>query len=106
MKGKVTCEIVTWYLLPAIRREISAIMTNDYGMQQKDAARLLGVTSAAISQYLSRKRGNIDFDGIGREEFKKSVNNILKGIPAENEICKLCKFLIANGIMKKIEDRD
>jgi len=71
MSGKVPCEIVTWYLLPAIRREMSSIMVNEYEMQQKDAAKLLGVTNAAVSQYISRKRGNVNFDGIVREEFKK-----------------------------------
>jgi predicted transcriptional regulator len=103
MKGQVNCEIVTWYLLPATRREISSIMIKDYGMQQKDAAMFLGVTNAAVSQYLSRKRGNIGFDGMGKEEFRKSVDNIINGTPPEEEICKLCKFLIANGIIEKIE---
>ncbi|HDH81870.1 MAG: helix-turn-helix domain-containing protein [Thermoplasmata archaeon] len=105
MGGKVPCEIVTWYLLPAIRREMSSIMVNEYEMQQKDAAKLLGVTNAAISQYISGKRGNVDFDGIGKEEFKKSVENIVGGIPAEKEICRLCKFLMESGIIEKLESK-
>lgn len=105
MSGKVPCEIVTWYLLPAIRREMSSIMVNEYEMQQKEVAKLLGVTNAAISQYISRKRGNVDFDGIGKEEFKKSVENIVRGIPAEKEICRLCKFLMENGVIEKIESK-
>lgn len=104
MSRKIPCEIVTWYLLPAIRRELSLILITNHGLYQKDVAILLGITDAAVSQYISKKRGNIiDFDGIGRGEFETSTNNILEGVPAEKEICRLCKFLMSNGILEKIE---
>ncbi|NIA09936.1 MAG: transcriptional regulator [Nitrospiraceae bacterium] len=103
MGGKVPCEVITWYVLPAIRRELSAVMISKYNMYQKDAAKLLGVTDAAVSQYLSRKRGNIDFDGMGKKEFESSAKNIIDGIPAEKEICRLCKFLVADGLLDKME---
>jgi len=47
----------------------------------------------------------VDFDGIGKEEFKKSVENIVGGIPAEKEVCRLCKFLMENGIIEKLESK-
>jgi len=103
MAGKVPCEIITWYILPAIRRELAAVMINKYGMYQKDAAKFLGVTDAAVSQYLSRKRGNIDFDGMGKNEFEASAGKIIGGVPAEKEICQLCKFLVSSGLLDKIE---
>ncbi|MEA2054866.1 MAG: transcriptional regulator [Candidatus Thermoplasmatota archaeon] len=103
MKGKVPCEIITWYILPAIRRELSAVIIKDYDMHQKDAAKLLGLTDAAISQYISKKRGNIDLGGMGKEEFEISARNIVDGKPVEKEICRLCKFLISNRILDRIE---
>ena len=103
MAGKVPCEIITWYVLPSIRRKLATVMIDKYGMYQKDAAKFLGVTDAAISQYLSRKRGTVDFDGVGQEEFEASAGKIIDGTPAEEEICRLCKFLVSVGILDKIK---
>jgi predicted transcriptional regulator len=49
-------EIEVYYLLPAIRRELAKALKKK-GSDQKTVAALLGVTPAAISQYLSGKRG-------------------------------------------------
>ncbi len=48
-------EVEVFYILPAIRRELSLAL-KDLGRSQKDIAKLLGVTDAAVSQYLSLKR--------------------------------------------------
>jgi uncharacterized protein len=50
-------EVEVFYILPAIRRELS-IALKAAGRSQKDIAKLLGVTEAAVSQYLSAKRAN------------------------------------------------
>jgi len=51
------CDSVARDYLPGIRAEMVARLVNGRGMSQSDAARHLGVTRAAISQYMSRKRG-------------------------------------------------
>lgn len=51
-------EIEVWYLIPALRKEIAKILINKKKMKQKDVALILGVTEAAISQYISSKRAN------------------------------------------------
>jgi predicted transcriptional regulator len=54
----------TWYeavsntILPAIRAIVAEILVKQYGYTQTAAARLLGVTQPAISNYLLNKRGN------------------------------------------------
>jgi hypothetical protein len=48
-------EIEVWYVLPAIRREL-ALSMKSHGKTQKEIARLLDVTEAAVSQYLHKKR--------------------------------------------------
>jgi predicted transcriptional regulator len=48
-------EVEVWYVLPAIRKEFTTIMRNQ-GFKQKDIAKVLGVTEAAISQYKNSKR--------------------------------------------------
>jgi len=49
-------EVEVFYILPAIRRELS-IALKELGKSQKEIAKLLGVTEAAVSQYISQKRG-------------------------------------------------
>jgi predicted transcriptional regulator len=50
-------EVEVFYILPAIRRELS-IALKAAGRPQKEIAKLLGVTEAAVSQYLSAKRAS------------------------------------------------
>lgn len=47
-------EIVVWYILPAIRRELALIMIAR-GIPQKHIARMLGVTEPAVTQYKLRR---------------------------------------------------
>ncbi len=55
-------EIDVWYILPALRRELTRILI-DKGIPQRQIASMLGVTEPAITQYKleqsSRARGSI-----------------------------------------------
>jgi predicted transcriptional regulator len=51
------CDSLARKYLPGIRAEMVNRLVNDRGISQSDAARKLGITRAAISQYLSGKRG-------------------------------------------------
>jgi len=51
------CDTMVRNLLPPMRAEMVSRLIRDRGLSQSDAARRLGVTRAAVSQYLSRKRG-------------------------------------------------
>lgn len=50
-------EMEVWYLIPAVRSELTRLLTTKHQLKQKDVAALLGVTEAAISQYRKQKRG-------------------------------------------------
>lgn len=77
MKRIMPQEIEVWYLIPALRRELSQIFIGQYGMSQKDAARLLGITEPAISQYLKAKRGSeLKFTKKELAEIKKAAQKI------------------------------
>ena len=70
-------EIEVWYLIPALRKELAGILIRDYSLTQKKAAEILGITDAAISQYLSSKRGNeIKFSKDEIEKIKKTAKEI------------------------------
>ncbi len=51
------CELVVKTLIPAIRAMVARELVMNSGKKQVEAAELLGVTQAAISQYLRGTRG-------------------------------------------------
>jgi len=53
---KAPCENVVWYVLPAIRSELAKELAK--AMSQKEISEILGITQAAVSQYISNKRGS------------------------------------------------
>ncbi len=72
-------ELEVWYLLPAIRRELAKEMLK-LGMNQSDVAKKLGMTRAAISQYIRLKRAQkITFDKNTLFEIKKSAKHLSVG---------------------------
>jgi len=51
------CDTMVRHLLPPMRAEMVYRLVQRQGLSQSDAAKRLGVTRAAVSQYMSRKRG-------------------------------------------------
>jgi len=51
------CEIVAKYILPIFRSMIAKELIEKYNFTQVAAAKKLGTTQAAISQYIHSKRG-------------------------------------------------
>jgi len=90
-----------WNGLPVIRREIAECMINDFGLSQKEAAEKLGVTPAAICQYLSRKRGKQNnINKIMYTEITVSAERIIKhnGSSLIEETCRICKVMKKKGV--------
>ena len=89
------CEYIVWNGLPIKRKVIAKSMINDYGLNQKETAEKLGITSAAVSFYLSGKRGKMD---IINKELLEEMNISAKRIIQLgdefliSEICRLCKI--------------
>lgn len=71
-------EIEVRYILPAIRRELAKIFIKIHKLSQKEAAKILGLTEAAISQYQHSKRAKeVVFSEAVVDEIKKSASKIL-----------------------------
>ena len=51
------CDRMVRHLLPPMRAEMVARLVSKQGLSQSEAAKKLGVTRAAVSQYMSQKRG-------------------------------------------------
>jgi uncharacterized protein len=71
-------EIEVWYIIPAIRRELAKVIVKDYGLSQKECAAVLGITEAAVSQYLKLKRAKeVTFGKKTIVEIKKAAKRII-----------------------------
>ncbi|MCQ2078512.1 MAG: transcriptional regulator [archaeon] len=106
---KTPCEIVVWYVLPTIRREIAKELVETYHMRQADVGRVFGVTDAAISQYLKKKRGGSSLieDSVHYPKFlgevKQSARLVHDGESNMSiEMCRLCKFIKTVGLLADI----
>ena len=76
MHNQMPQEIEVWYIIPAIRRELAKSMI-ELGLTQKQVAKRMGITEAAVSQYLSSKRAKeVVFSNAVLEEIKKSAKKI------------------------------
>lgn len=95
-------EIEVWYVLPALRKEIAKELRK-LGLPSTEIAKKLGITKAAVSQYLSGKRGlQLKFDKETRKMINTSAKVILNGSDAIPEIKKISKHLIKNGFICKL----
>jgi predicted transcriptional regulator len=82
-------------------------MIEKHGLTQKKAAEKLGLTEAAVSRYISGKRGYLEMpNGEIRKEIIKSVDKLMNG---ENttvviETCRICDILKSAGVIDNINN--
>jgi len=95
-------EIEVHYIIPAIRREIAKELKKN-GLDQKTIAEKLGVTEAAISQYISGKRASeICFNNKLTSQIKISTKNIIKGEIFVKELQELLKLSKSERLTCKV----
>ena len=98
-------EIEVFYLIPAIRREF-AILLKEKGMGQNEISKLLGITEAAVSQYLNNKRASeIKFNGEIKDAIKDSVENIKGTIDSVSETQKILLLARKNKFICQIHHK-
>ena len=66
-------ETMLWYVVPAIRRALM-IELKAKGLMQKDIAPMLGITEAAVSQYMKDKRATLGKDILSKEPLKSEIS--------------------------------
>jgi predicted transcriptional regulator len=99
----ISCESVARYILPLYRAYVAKELIEKYEYTQVKAAKKLGTTQAAISQYISAKRGHMriqNYDEIA-PLVKKVAAEAAKRIAAtemspeefSESFCELCQTL-------------
>jgi hypothetical protein len=90
-------EIEVWYIIPAIRKELAKCLVKKHNLSYEKTGGLLGISKAAISQYLSNKRANkIKLSEQVKKEIEKSAkiisNDRKKAVSEVQKILKLMKI--------------
>lgn len=92
-------------VLPAIRAELARIMMTEYGCTQLKVAETLGLSRAAVSQYVSAKRGaEVGFSEETEEEIKKFAAELLNCPSTKDKVrgmCNVCKYVQKSGWLYK-----
>jgi predicted transcriptional regulator len=108
MKQQLPCEYMIWCGVPFIKKEITKCLMNNFGLNQRETAKILGITPASVCMYLSEKRGKTKIKGdkikieinISAERIVKNGDTVL--IP---EICRICRILMETKSLKTIEPK-
>ena len=103
---KPPCEIVVWYVIPAIRSELAKELLN-LGMKQKDVSELMDITQPAVSQYITDKRGSgIKLDDNVREMIHEFARQLSEGEATKVDLisrtCTICKHVKTTDVLQQL----
>jgi predicted transcriptional regulator len=105
---KMPCEIVVRNILPTARSEIAKELVTVHGLTQTKVAKMFGVTSAAVSQYMKGLRGgnslldSSSYKGYFCDLIIRAADNIAKGRDVTEELCFICSETKRCGILDEI----
>ena len=72
-------EIEVWYIIPAVRREFARVLVEKHDLTLEKAGGIIGVTKAAVSQYLKNKRASsFKLPPQVKKEIEKSAELLIK----------------------------
>ncbi len=88
-------EIEVWYIIPTIRKELAKQLIKQNDISYEKVGTMLGVSKAAVSQYISDKRANkVKLNIETKKEVAKSAKIIIKNPKlALSEIQRLLKYM-------------
>jgi predicted transcriptional regulator len=99
--------IVVQHILPALRVAIAKELVNNYKQKKTEISELMGLTPAAITQYLNKSRG----ENAKILEDSSEVSNLVKDIAQDMvegksppdmlllKICHICQVVRTEGII-------
>ncbi|MHC1588434.1 MAG: transcriptional regulator [Methermicoccaceae archaeon] len=99
------CEYMAFLVLPAIRAQLARVLVEDYNVPQQRVASIMGITNAAVSQYINSKRGaELRFSSVVMEHIRMYAQEMLNRAgknddtcPDEAHICAICRLVRSEG---------
>ena len=88
-------EIEVWYIIPAIRKELAKALTEKHKLTFEKAGNILGISKAAVSQYLRNKRASkVKIPEVIKKEVRKSAKILVKDDKqAVKEIMRILRLM-------------
>lgn len=100
MQNQMPQEIEVWYIIPALRRELAKSLIEDCKLTQKKVAVFMGITEAAVSQYMNSKRAKeVMFSNASNKQIKISAKKIAE---EKSSIVKEMVSLTKSSDIKKV----
>ena len=104
---KPPCEIVVWYVIPAIRSELAKELLR-LGMRQKDVSEIMDITQPAVSQYITDKRGSgIKLENNVRKMIKDFARELSDGEATKEDLisrtCVICKHVKTSDVLAQLD---
>jgi len=104
---KPVCEIIVQEILPSVRAMVALKLTKTYGLSQEQAAKKMGTSQPAISQYKREIRGHKSRVFKQNPKLMDMVDDIAKKVASGElatyditvEFCRICKYMRTKGIM-------
>lgn len=105
---KPPCMVVVQHILPALRLEITRELVEKYEMKRSDAAIKMGITPAAVTQYLSRARGGSATNLLeGNVKVMELIGELSRDIAAGEspldvlllKLCRACAAARSEGLV-------
>ena len=103
------CEVAVKSVIPAIRSAMARELTQSYGLKQKEAAKLLGVTQTAVSKYTRYCRGTVleveKVEGaqpVLKETVFALANGDMTRYELAEKLCLVCEIIRRQGLMCKL----
>lgn len=96
------------YILPALRVAICKELIKTYKMRRVEVAEKMGLTPAAITQYMKRVRGDAAYAAIERSSrVKELISDISRDIAEEMsppdlilmKLCRICRAARDEGLI-------
>jgi predicted transcriptional regulator len=100
-KIRPRCEIIVQHVLPVIRAEM-ALRMKEEGITQAQIARILGVTPAAVNQYVKSKRGTAGQD----TEMLEVIDDYLEEYKDDPEALSVHLCDVCNKIKSLLDKRE
>ena len=104
----ISCETIARHILPVYRSFVAKELVVKFNLTQNDAAKKLGTTQAAVSQYINSKRGvrgvpnYAEIEPIVQEVARKTAASMAKGEMSleqfSGSFCELCQAIRKNKL--------